>query len=52
VDKGSLAVNPLTPAKGYIKGNVRVISWRANELKGDATLEEMKAVVRYMKRNL
>lgn len=26
---------------GYVPGNVQVISWRANRLKGDATLEEM-----------
>jgi hypothetical protein len=33
---------------GYIKGNVRVISHRANGLKSNATLAEMKAVVAYM----
>lgn len=33
---------------GYVKGNVRVISTRANELKRDATLEEMQAIVAYM----
>lgn len=34
--------------KGYVPGNVRVISWRANRLKCDATLEELKALVAYM----
>ncbi len=34
---------------GYIPGNVAVISHRANRLKGDATLDEMLAIVRYMK---
>lgn len=31
--------------KGYIKGNVWVISWRANQLKSSATLEELKLLV-------
>jgi hypothetical protein len=35
--------------KGYVPGNVRVISWRANRLKNDATVEELEAVLRYLK---
>ena len=34
---------------GYVPGNVAVISFRANRMKNDATLEEVKAVLRYMK---
>jgi hypothetical protein len=33
-------------ARGYVKDNVRVISWRANRLKSDATLEELRLLVR------
>ena len=36
-------------AKGYVKGNVRVISYRANKLKGDATLDEVEAIAKYMR---
>lgn len=36
-------------AKGYVKGNVRVISWRANQYKGDLTLEEVERLLNYMK---
>lgn len=34
--------------RGYVIGNVRVISWRANQLKRDATLEELKCLVAYV----
>ena len=34
---------------GYVKGNVRVISGRANLLKNDATIEELEAVLGDMK---
>jgi hypothetical protein len=36
-------------ARGYVPGNVRVISWRANRMKGDATLEELETLVRNMR---
>lgn len=35
--------------KGYIKGNVQVISWRANNLKADGTLEEFIKLVEFLK---
>lgn len=37
----SPSVDRVDPSKGYIKGNVQVISWRANELKSNATVEEI-----------
>lgn len=39
------------PAKGYIKGNVQVVSWRANRIKNDGTADEHAAIARYL-RNL
>lgn len=35
--------------KGYVKGNVRVISRKANRLKGDATIEEIINLLAYMR---
>lgn len=34
--------------KGYVKGNVQVISWRANSLKRDANIEEIRSILEYM----
>lgn len=37
----SPSVDRIIPRLGYVKGNVVVISWRANSLKRDATVEEI-----------
>ena len=42
-------VNPLL---GYVKGNVKVISWRANKLKGEGTLAEHEALVKFLEDKL
>jgi len=47
-NSNSPSVDRFDPVKGYVRGNVRVISWRANCLKRDATLEELRKVVAYM----
>jgi hypothetical protein len=39
-------------AKGYSVGNVRVICWRCNAIKSDATLDEIEAVAAYMRVHL
>ena len=35
-------------SKGYVRGNVRVISHRANTIKSDLTLEQAKQLVLYI----
>lgn len=41
---GSPSVDRKIPSLGYTKGNVQVISWRANNLKSNATLKELIAL--------
>lgn len=47
-DKSSPSLDRIDSSKGYVPGNVRVISWYANKLKNDITLEEAKRLVLYM----
>lgn len=42
------SVDRMVPSIGYVKGNCKVISMRANRLKNNASLEEMKRLVEYM----
>lgn len=44
----SPSIDRIIPSLGYVPGNVCVISRRANRIKTDATLEEIRAVVRYL----
>lgn len=47
----SPSIDRLDNSKGYTKDNVNVISWRANNLKSDGTLEEFKKLVSWMELN-
>ena len=48
----SPSLDRINPDLGYVKGNVRVISYRANTLKNNASMEELLAVVEYMRQCL
>ena len=37
------------PKLGYTPDNIRIISWKANRIKSDATIEDIEAVLNYMK---
>lgn len=44
----SATVDRTDSSKGYVKGNVRIISHRANCLKNNGTLEEFRKIVAYL----
>lgn len=43
------SVDKIDPAGGYMRGNVAIISFRANRLKNNATLAEVEGIARYMR---
>jgi hypothetical protein len=40
----SPSMDKIIPQRGYVKGNIRIISFRANSIKRDATAEELRKV--------
>lgn len=52
-----MSLDKIDPKKGYIKGNIEVISYKANRMKNDASLSELitfasKVLEKYAKENL
>lgn len=49
VQDNSYTLDRVIPEKGYVKGNVAIISHRANSIKRDANLKELIQLVKWMK---
>lgn len=45
---GSPSLDRLIPELGYVKGNVVVMSHKANRMKSNATLDELKLLVKFL----
>lgn len=41
-------VDKIVPKLGYVVGNIQIVSYRANRIRNDATLEELKNIVAYL----
>jgi hypothetical protein len=52
ITNNSPTVDRIKLTEGYVPGNVRVISYRANRIKNDATIQEIEQVLCYLKREL
>jgi len=46
----SPSMDRINPILGYVRGNVRIISNRANRIKSDSTIEELKLILSDMER--
>lgn len=46
------SVDRIIPSNGYVNGNIIIVSNRANRIKNDATLDELKKVYEYYREYL
>lgn len=44
----SPSLDRIDSSRGYTKENIQVISWRANDIKKDSTVEELKKILKYL----
>lgn len=45
----SPSLDRIIPELGYVKGNIKVISFKANSLKKDGSIEDFEKIIRYIK---
>lgn len=43
----SPSVDRIDPDGGYVRGNIIVVSWRANRIKGNATVDELRDIANF-----
>jgi hypothetical protein len=51
-DHTKASFDKVIPALGYVPGNVFIISWRANKLKNNMSIEELEQILKYMKERI
>lgn len=45
----SPSIDRIDSTRGYVKGNIRIISNRANRIKSNATVEDLEKILQYMR---
>jgi hypothetical protein len=50
--EGSPTVDRIQPHLGYVSGNVRVISFKANRLKSNMDIATLQSIIRYIQENM
>ena len=48
IQENSPSFDCIIPSKGYVKGNVAIVSWRANRIKNDGSAEEHRAIADFI----
>lgn len=46
--ENSPSFDKTNPKLGYVSGNVKIVSWRANRIKNDGTAEEHRKIANYL----
>src|SRR3990172_212382 len=46
-DPATMSLDRIDNSLGYVRGNVVIVSWRANWLKGNASVEELKKLAKF-----
>lgn len=49
-ENNSPSLDRIIPALGYVRGNVMVISWRANRIKADASVRELDMIASFYRK--
>lgn len=50
--ENSVSFDRIDNSKGYVTGNVIIVSWRANRIKNDGTADEHKKIYEFMQKTL
>lgn len=51
-DPNKASIDKMLPELGYVPGNVFIISWKANKLKSDMTIDQLEKILDYMKKGV
>lgn len=52
VDDNSPTLDRIIPWLGYVRGNVVVVSWRANRIKSDASAAELRQIADWLDKHI